>query len=212
MDLADQLKSACSEVTKFFNERNPGFQDQTIATFPRKYIDTYLRRHILLLYRPLMFEAQKDPRFYLSHKMCVESAIIMASYTDEINLPSQIEDDFAKLMVQGSGHLRGGLSLDVALTLALELIREQDEHRDEYQDDDSARELSRAFRRPFLHRLKHIRDQLFQIIELGIPSLKRFLMISAFLAQFEALEFGVNAKAAFFDAVRQNSQACADSL
>lgn len=213
MDLANQLKSVCSEVTKFFQERKSEFPANFNTTFARKYIDTYLRRHILLLHRLFVLGAQKDPRFCLSHKMCVESAMIMASYTDEIHLPSQITDDFARLMVQGSGHLRGGLSLDVAMTIALELVREQNEHLNERRDeDDPAQALSRAFHQPYLHRLKHIRDQLFQVIELGVPSLKRFSMVAAFLAQFEAHENSANAKIAFFDAVRQNAQACADSL
>lgn len=208
MDLANQLRSACTEVTRYFNERKSDFAN---ANFPRKYIDMYLRKHILLLQRPFMLEVDKDPRFYLSHKMCVESAMIMASYTDEIKLPSEITDDFASLMVQGSGHMRGGLSLDVAMTLALELntsLREEDGH----DEDDPARAISRAPRRPFLRRLTHIRNQLFQIIELGNPSMKRFLMTSSFLAQFEAFEAGANAKAAFFDALRQSTRACAVSL
>lgn len=209
MDLASQLRSACAEVTKFFNERKSDFP--TNPNFSRRYIDTYLRRHIFLLHRPFMLKAQKDPRFYLSHKMCVESAMIMASYTDELNLPSEITDDFAKMMVQASGHLRGGLTLDVAMTLALELNASL-QGEDEQNGDDPARALSRSLRRPFLQRLTHIRDQLFHVIELGNPSLKRFLMISSFLAQLEALEAGGNAKASFFDAVRQDAQACVVSL
>lgn len=209
MDLASQLRSACTEVTKFFHERKIDLGVN--PTFSRKYIDMYLRRHILLLHRPFMLEASKDPRFYLSHKMCVETAMIMASYTDELTLPSKITDDFANLMVHASGHLRGGLTLDVAMTLALELNTSL-QGEDETNGDDPAKALSRSLRRPFLQRLTHIRDQLFQVIELGNPSLKRYLMISAFLAQLEALEGGTNAKVAFFDAVRRDAQACVVSL
>lgn len=209
VDLANQIRSACTDVTKFFNERKSDITAN--ATFSRKFIDIYLRKHILLLHRPFMLEAQKDPRFYRSHKICVESAMIMASYADEMSLPSEVTDDFARLMLQGSGYMRGGLSLDVAMTLALELntsLQEEEGHG----DDDPARAISRAFRRPFLSRLTHIRDQLWQAIELGNPSMKRFLMISSFLAQFEALEAGTNAKTAFFDAIRKNTQACLEAL
>lgn len=212
LDLANRLRSACTEVTKFFNERKlHSNQTDNPVDFSRKYIDMYLRKHILLLHRPFMLAALKDPRFYLSHKTCVESAMIIASYTDDCRLPAEIRDHFARLMVNGAGHVRGGLSLDVAMTLALELKRSLQED-DGHGDDDPARALSLSLRRPFLQRLKKIRDQLLWIIKQGNPSMKRFLMVSSFLAQFEALEAGSPAKPAFLDAVRRDARECVESL
>lgn len=151
-----------------------------------------------------MLAAEKDPRFYLSRKMCLESCIIMASSTDELYLVSEAIDHFSSLMAQGSGHLRGGLSLDVSMTLAYELNAQ-------YREDgslrgpgshDPARELAIAAREPVMRRLEQIRDVHAQIIALGNPSLKRFFMVSAALAQIRTLEAGGDVKAAFYAAVK----------
>lgn len=205
VDLANQLRAACTEVAAFFQAHSSYYGPET-ASFHRKYIDTYLRRHILLLHRPFMLQAQKDPRFYLSRKMCLESCTIMASYTDAVDFPCDKLDDFSALMVHGSGHFRGGLSLDVIVTLALELITQLQE------DDpspapkqaayDPARELARAAREPIIRRLEHIQDQLYQVIALGNPSLKRYGIISALLGYIKALESGRNTKTAIYEAVK----------
>lgn len=214
VDLANQLRMACTEVTIFFQDRSAALGHKT--SFHKKYIDMYLRKHILLLHRPFMLEAQKNPRYYLSRKMCLESCMIMASYTDELHLPSIVADDFLNLMARGSGFLRGGLSLNVIMTLAFELnIQLQEDgptNNVEPTSYDPARELARAAREPIIRRLEHIRNQLFQIIDLGNPSLKRFLMISSFLGQFKALETGGNAKVAFYNAFTDSAQKCMGSL
>ncbi|KUI61353.1 hypothetical protein VP1G_08532 [Cytospora mali] len=214
VDLANQLRSACTDVAEFFQSRASYLDPET--AFHRKYIDMYLRRHILLLHRPFMLQAQKDPLFYLSRKTCLESCMIIASYTDEIKLPSTEPDDFSNLMVHGSGHFRGGLSLDVIVTLAFELITQLQEDgpsRAPGQPSyDPARELAQAARKPIIVRLEHIREQLFQIIALGNPSLKRSGIISALLAYIKALEAGENAKAAFYDAIRECMEKCLELL
>lgn len=161
-----------------------------------------------------MLAAQKDAHFYLSRKMCLESCMIMASSTDEIDLPSKPLDHFSSLMAQGSGYLRGGLTLDVSMTLAYELNAQ-------YQEDgsvrgpgsyDPARELASAAREPVMRRLEHIREVHAQIIALGNPSLKRFFMVSAALAQIKTLEAGGDVKAAFYAAVKEAMVRCTKSL
>ncbi|ROV98640.1 hypothetical protein VSDG_04347 [Cytospora chrysosperma] len=210
VDLANQLRSACTEVAAFFQYRASHLDPET--AFHWKYMDMYLRRHILLLHRPFMLQARKDPRFYLSRRMCLESSMIMASYADGLNLPFAEPDDFSRLMVHGSGHFRGGLSLDVIVTLAFELITQLQEDgpgRARGQPSyDPARELARAAREPIICRLEHIRGQLFQAIALGNPSLKRSGIISVLLAHIKALEAGENAKAALYDAIKECMEKC----
>lgn len=213
VELANQLRTACTEVAAFFQSRASHLEPETVA-FHRKYIDLYLRRHILLLHRPFVLQAQEDPRFYLSRKVCLDSCMIMASYTDDLNLPMAEPDDFSSLMIHGSGHFRGGLSLDVIVTLALELItqlqedgpgrapgRQQGEKENEQPSYDPARELARAAQEPIIRRLQHIQEQLFQVVAFGKPSLKRSGIISALLAQVRALEAGGNFKEAFCKAI-----------
>lgn len=140
----------------------------------------------------------------------------MASYTGDLNLPLAEPDDFSSLMVHGSGHSRGGLGLDVIVALAFELITQIQEDgpgRAPGQPSyDPARELARAAREPIVRRLEHIREQLFQIIALGKPSLKRYGIISVLLAHIKALEAGGNAKAALHEAIKEHMEKCLNLL
>lgn len=228
VDLANQLRKAGANASAFlssYGSRTGSSQ----ATFPSKYIDALLRKHILLLYRPFLLARRdlKDQQaLSQTRKMCLESCMIMASYTDDMDLafPSRPPDDFSRLMVYGAGYMRAGLTLDVITTLAYELtiqLQEEEEERRSTTADgvgenatpgpstyDPARELARAARQPILRRLEHIRSQLAQTIINGSSSLKRYMLVSALLAQITTLEAGGNAKAAFHAAVRDAFRQC----
>lgn len=214
VDLANQLRSACTEVAAFFQSRAAYLEPET--AFHRKYIDMYLRKHILLLHRPYMLQAHGDPRFYLSRKTSLESCMIMASYTDDLSLPFAEPDDFCSLMVHGSGHFRGGLGLDVIVTLAFELITQLTEDGPSRAPGqisyDPAHKLAREAREPIVRRLEHIREQLFQIIALGNPSLMRSGMVSVLLAHIKALEAGGNTREPLYGAVQECMEKCLELL
>ncbi|KAF3761061.1 hypothetical protein M406DRAFT_93912 [Cryphonectria parasitica EP155] len=212
VDLTNQVRKACAEVSAFFASHSKVLGPD--ADFNQKYLDMYLRKHILLLHRPFMLEARQDPRFYLSRKICLETSMIMASYTDELNLPSPNMSDFSSLMVHGSGHLRGGLSLDVIITLAFEVNAQLQEEESTLGplSGDPAQQLAQQARQPITRRLEHIRTQLYEIIAKGNPTLKRFGITSALLAQIKALEAGENVKNAFFDAIKDVLQKCTETL
>lgn len=216
VEIGNQFRHACAESSAFFSAHFPELGPRETQVFHRKYIDMYLRRHILLLHRPFMLASKKDPHFYLSRKMCLESCMIMAAYTDDMGLPTKMPDDFACLMVEGSGHLRGGLSLDVIITLAYELNTQLQEEESapgsQSHSYDPARDLARAAREPILRRLEHIREQLSQTIALGSPSLKRLFMVTGSLAQIRTLEAGGDVKIAFYSAVKDAIQRCTDLL
>lgn len=210
--LGNKVRNACTDASTFFSTHFSYLGSDEM--FHRKYLDMYLRRYILLLHRPFMLASQNDPRFYLSRKMCLESCMITASYVDELRLPSKALDEFSSLLIQGSGHLRGGLSLDVIMTLVYELNAQHREDGSTQRQNvyNPVRELANAAREPIVRRLEHIREQLSQIIALGNPSLKRFVLISAALAQIKALEVGGDVKAAFYAAVKESMQRCTKSL
>lgn len=212
VDLANRIRRACTEASNFFACYAVALGPE--AAFHRKYIDMYLRKHILLLHRPFMLEAREDSRFYLSSKICLDTCMIMASYADEMNLPSPGLDDFSSMMVHGSGHLRGSLTLDVIITLVYELNTQfQEEGASQGPiPGDPAHEAARMAREPIVRRLEHIRKQLCEIIRLGLPTTKRFVMTSALLAQVKALETGDNVRSASVDAVKESTQICTESL
>lgn len=211
VELADQLRKACAEASAFFSAHLEQLGPE--STFHRMYVDMYLRKHILLLHRPFMLAAPRDPRFHLSRKTCLESCVIIASYINEKTISGGVLDLF-KMMTHGSGLLRGALSLDIIVTLGYEInIQLQEEgHLQEATVYDPARELARVGREPVLRRLENIREQLAKNIVQGDPSLKRFVMTSALLSKIKALESGGNVRNAYYDAVKDAAQVCTRSL
>lgn len=211
VELADQLRKACTEASAFFsaNARDLGPE----SVFHRMYIDMYLRKHILMLHRPFMLAAQEDPRFHLSRKVCLESCMIIASYIHEQHNSVGLLD-LSRMMIHGSGFLRGALSLDVIVTLGYEVITQLQEEGSLQEPNtyDPARELARSGREPVIRHLENIRGQLAKSIAQGDPSLKRFIMVSALLSKIKALESGGNVRDAHYDSVKNAVQVCSKSL
>lgn len=211
VELGDQLRKACTEASVFFSANAERLGPE--SAFHRMYIDMYLRKYILLLHRPFMLAAQRDPRFYLSRKICLESCTIIAAYLNEKS-DSGGAIDLSRMMIHGSGCLRGALSLDVIVTLAYELntqLQEED-HLQEPIAHDPVRELARAGREPVIRRLEHIREQLAKSITSGDPSLKRFILLTALLSKIKTTDSGGNVRDALFDSVRDAVQFCTKSL
>lgn len=211
VDLADQLRKACAEASAFFSAHTKELGPECM--FHRMYVDMYLRKHILLLHRPFMLAARQDPRFYLSRKVCLESCMIIASYINEDSTSCGVIN-FSRMMAHGSGSLCGALSLDVIVTLGYELNTQlqEEELLQEPTVYDPARELARAGREPIIHRLEHIQEQLTKSIAQGNSSLKKLIIVSAILAQINALESGGNVRAALHYAVKEGIQVCSQSL
>ncbi|KAL1981213.1 hypothetical protein VTN96DRAFT_2965 [Rasamsonia emersonii] len=212
--LGTELRTACREIAAFFHanmSRQPG-RDLGPTDFHRKFLDMYVRRYVLFLHRPFMLDARKDPRFYLSRKVCVESSMVIASYADSLKLPSGEVDDLGRLTIFGRGTFKGALSLDVITVLGLEIITQLEEEAATRPSgcvaDDPLDEMAKANRAPFVQRLEHILEQLLQIIELGQPSLKRYNMVAAMLSQIQAMESGQNVTQAVYETVKQSLKKC----
>lgn len=211
LELDDQLRKACTEVSVFFSAHAKELGPESV--FHRMYIDMYLRKHILLLHRPFMLAAREDPRLQLSRKICLESCTIIAAYLNEKSDSGGVVD-LSRMMIHGSGVLRGALSLDVIVTLAYELNTQLQEEGSLQEPcaPDPARELARAGREPIIRRLEHIREQLAKSITSGDPSLKRFILLTALLSKIKTLESGGNVRDVFPGAVRNAVQFCTKSL
>ncbi|OJK01510.1 hypothetical protein ASPACDRAFT_2061, partial [Aspergillus aculeatus ATCC 16872] len=222
IQLGTKLRDVCQTLTSFFSSHAPSpttpqHQNQSQhtnsdlhpASFHHKFLDMILRRYILLLHLPFMREAATNPQYHFSRKVCLESAMIIASYASTLNLPATTDlDAFARLLIAGRGSFRGPLSLELFSILGLEVITQLDESPPPppppppqppasaptltatAMTSNPLAELARATRAPLIQTLEHIRDQIFQIIRLGTPSLKRCIVLSAMLAQIRAMETG----------------------
>ncbi|OXN27035.1 hypothetical protein CDV57_04237 [Aspergillus fumigatus] len=213
--LGNELRSACRDIAALFhtsqNQPKQGGRTPGMTDFHLRFLDMYLRRYILFLHRPFMMKARTDPRFYLSRKVCLESCIVIASYAEHLNLPSDTLDDISHLTIVGRGSFKGALSFDVITSLGLEIITQLEEEASTRSVGTSAPiiadpldKMAKAHREPLIRSLEHIQEQLLQIIALGQPSLKRYNFLSAILSQIRAMESGQPIQPAIYETVKES--------
>jgi hypothetical protein len=213
--LGNELRSACRDIAALFytsqNRSRHGGRSPGMTDFHLRFLDMYLRRYILFLHRPFMIQARKDPRFYLSRKVCLESCVVVASYADHLNLPSDTLDDISHLTIVGRGSFKGALSFDVITSLGLEIVTQLEEEACTRPVGssapfiaDSLDKMAKAHRAPLIRSLEHIQEQLLQIIALGQPSLKRYNFLSAILSQIRAMESGRPIQPAIYETVKES--------
>ncbi|QMW36960.1 hypothetical protein G4B11_000196 [Aspergillus flavus] len=193
LQIATDLQKACRDLATYFQLHWPQYSGET--DLHRKFLDMQIRRYILLLHRPYMLQAQHNPRFYLSRKICGESAMIIASYAESLQLPSQNLDDLSRLMVMSTGPFCGALHLDIITVLGLEVTSQLKETATGSSEPgqltmDPLAEMSKAQREPMIRILEHINDQMLQVVALGIARFKRYIFLSVVLCQIRALESG----------------------
>lgn len=167
------------------------------AEFHHKVLDTFLRRTILLLYRPFILKCPQDPRFYLARKLSLESAMVIASYADTTDIVSKPLDDYTKLSISGVGAFKGAFSIDTIIVICVELVTQLEEEAKTrprlpgggpFVPDNVLHRMAQASRRPIIDTLEHIQEQLLQVIGLGIPSMKRCAILSTVMGQIKAME------------------------
>jgi hypothetical protein len=214
LQLGSELRTACREVAAFFHSCPPRSDENgsvlPLTEFHRKFLDIYLRRYILLLHRPFMLQARRDPRFYLARKLCVESSTVIGSYTRTTKLDdaSSAPDDLLRLSMVGRGVFKCSLSLDVIMVLALEVINQLEEEGPVQGVPDPLDDLNRTSRARLVRILEDISDRLLEVIERGSPTLKRYMFISAYLSQIRAMESGQPVKQVVYEAMLEAMRKC----
>lgn len=190
INLGNDVLAVCREVAKFaLEEISESTSNSGSHEFQAGFLDIQLRRYVLLLHRPFVLQARRDPKFYFSRKICLETAMVIASYSKKLNLPSKVLDDISSLMKTVRSPINGPLNLDVITMLGLEVMT-QIEESGPSPATDAAVMLAKATRAPILDQLEHIQEQLLQIIASGGRSLKRYAYITAMLHQLQAMEEG----------------------
>ncbi|KAL2851886.1 fungal-specific transcription factor domain-containing protein [Aspergillus pseudoustus] len=209
LDLGSQLRAACRKAAAFFSSANTDTDAEVESCkFQAKFIDIQLHRYILALHTPFVVQARKDPQYYFARKACLDSVATMAAYANALNLPADAPDDICRLFVSGKGSFKGPLSLDVIGPIGLELVTQLEEEYFPGLDGDPLDKLAGAGRDHLIETLEHILRQLFQIIAMGTPSMKRFGLTAAVLGQIRAMKAGRDIKGVVYEAVIQSFKDC----
>jgi hypothetical protein len=203
--LGSEVSAACKEMAVIFHNyfsRTSGSRFRP-TPFHHRLMDTLLRRFLLNLYRPFTIQAIKDPRFYLSRKLSLDSALSIASYADSPSTSPSTDHiayrDFQRLCLSGAGLFKGHLSLDVMIVIGLELITQLEEEVTQQPTtsplpSNAMDQIAEASRAPLIKALERIEEQLYQSLEAGIPSMKRYCLLAGVLAQITAVPRGEQAE------------------
>lgn len=206
LQLGGEVAAACKEMAALFHTWLPRTGKSMLrpTQFHHRLMDTILRRFLLNLYRPFTAQAAQDPRFYLSRKLSIDSALILASYTEDPSPTSGTDQtpyqDFHRLSLSGAGVFKGCLSLDVIIVISLELITQLEEEAailpisPQSYTSNGADQMVHATRKPLIQALERIKDRIYRGLVAGIPSMKRYCLLVGVLAQVQAVPHGEQAE------------------
>ncbi|PYI02879.1 hypothetical protein BO78DRAFT_472377 [Aspergillus sclerotiicarbonarius CBS 121057] len=226
IDLATKLRTACHTITAFFQTTTTPTSTSPNSLphptpFHHKHLLTTLHRYILHIHFPFARESLTTPQYHFSRKLCLESALTIASYTPSTD-PTAPLDDFSRLILTARGPLRGPLNLDIISALALELTTQLEEspppapntNRNITITITPLATLTTTTRLPILQSLQHLQSQSAHIFQsLQTPTLKRYIIISALISQIKATESGSrNPQNAVYDTVKECLGVCQTAL
>lgn len=219
LHLGREVTVACKEMAALFHTWLSRTSKNMFppTQFHQRMMDTILRRFLLNLYRPFASRAAQDPRFYLSRKLSIDSALILASYTEsptpDMDADQSPYRDFQRLILSGTGIFKGCLSLDVIIVISLELITQLEDEATTIPTGpipsipNTVDKMTQSARTPLIQALERIKDHLYQGLAAGIPSMKRYCLLTGVLAQVQAVPQGEQAewthiREAFMDSMR----------
>ncbi|PWY94079.1 C6 zinc finger domain protein [Aspergillus sclerotioniger CBS 115572] len=222
IDLSTKLRTTCHTITAFFQSftttnTTPSPNSLPYPTpFHHKHLLTTLHRYILHLHFPFARESLTTPQYHFSRKLCLESALTIASYNPSTDPSAQL-DDFSRLVLTARGSLRGPLNLDIISALALELTTQLEESPPPPSPDPiqtPLATLTTTARIPILQTLQHLQVQSAHVFQaLKTPSLKRYIIVSALVSQIKAMEAGNrNTQTVVYDTVRECLGVCQGAL
>jgi hypothetical protein len=208
--LTTDMRQACRKLADFTQscKKSPSGLGLRPTEFHKRFLDMDFRRYILALHVPFIVQARKDPRFFYSRKASLESAMVIASYADSLNLPAIPADDFSKMILAGTGSFKGPLGLDIISVLGLEIVTQLEDESSEQSLLGPGEEIAKATRAPIVRILEHILTQLLQIISLGSPNMKSYNFLAAILAQIRAMESNQCIKRVVYETVKQGLHEC----
>lgn len=190
LELGSHIDSFCKELDSHFSPRGLSYT----------LLDMQLHRLMILLYRPFVIQATHNPLFSHARKLSLDAAMAIASYArDNMDVTHKPLGAYTLLCMTGTGAFKGPLSLDVILAICFEVITQLDEGQ-------------MSCDQPIRH-LEHIEKQMLSLIEMGIPSMKRYAIISTALSQIREMQnTGDCSKDVIHDALLECVRKCASAL
>lgn len=209
--VGSELSKACRQNDAFLSKFNQCLAaDAKSSQFHRNLLDCSIRRFLLLVHRPFAAKGLKDPHYYFSRKVCLDSAVHMLKYpcsdfpTDGQVVNNGIRDDFAQLKTVSGGFFKR-LMVHAAMVIFAELYTQLDEDPMFSEHDKPSRESLKQC----LRELIQLAADRISVVENNV---KGHLFMSVVLAQLEAMENGGDPERAVLEAARKSADKCYDLL
>ncbi len=205
------LSKACKDNNAFISRANQSLRPQDRVTqLQRNLLDLSIRRFLLLVHRPYAAKAQKDPHYYFSRKVSLDTAVTLLKYpcsdypTNEETSNNDIRDDYAQLKRVNGGFFKS-VMVHVAMVIFAELYTQLEEETTFTEHSKSGRESLKQCLRDIIILSR-------ERIAAGENNVKGNLFISVVLAQLEAMEDGLDSERIVLDAATKSADRCYDLL
>ena len=208
--LGSQVTAACKEATQLINDYPLTLPCPT--TLQRNLLDLFIRRFLLALHRPFALKSRVHPQYYFSRKVCLDTALIMASNSHssptEPPLPPGHMDDYTRLKNVGGGIYRDAI-MYASTIVFFELIQQLEE---ELANGFGLSVLARSARVPLHQCVRGVMELSAARIALGDNNVKWHLLLCTAMGQVDALEKGTNPRQEMLEAARVGARACLELL
>ena len=208
--LGNEITKACKEASVLMNGYSLTLPQPT--ALQRNLLDLFIRRFLLAVHQPFAFKSQADPRYYFSRKVCLDTALIMASEsysspTEPLPPPGHT-DDYTRLKRVGGGIYKDAI-MYAGTIVCFELIQQLEE---ELANGLGLSASARSARVPLHRCVRDLAELSAARIALGDNNVKWHLLLCAAVGQVEALEKGTDPRQEMLEATRVGGKACLELL
>ncbi|KFY48463.1 hypothetical protein V495_01277 [Pseudogymnoascus sp. VKM F-4514 (FW-929)] len=202
-----ELIKVCRDNKAFILRVNQLREPQDKVTqFNINMADFSIRLVLLLLHRPFASKGMKDPRFYYSRKICLESALTILNYPSSEYAPinqapdNMLRDDYTQFKVV-SGNFK-------SIIIYMGTIIFHEVHTQLEEEGPAIARETNDSRETLKKSLRDLRDLAEDRVNMGENNIMIRLFLSITLALIGAIEEGRDPEPAALDAARKNSQFC----
>ncbi|TAQ89012.1 hypothetical protein B7494_g2675 [Chlorociboria aeruginascens] len=205
-----ELSKACRDSKSFMLRiiREP---EARVTQLNINLLDLSIRLFLLILHRPFAAKGMKDPHFYFSRKICLETAVTMLNYpssrsptTNEMD-GNVIRDDYTQLKIVSGGFFKG-VAIYAVLTIFQELYTQLEEEGPAFTEE------VQTSREPLKQCLRDIKNLIVDRITTGENNIMGHMLLSVVLAQIEATEEGINPEPVVLESAKNSVSLCYELL
>jgi hypothetical protein len=189
--LGSKLRAVLEENMRLLRSYSGGQQHQQLITaFQVKFFELLTYRFLLVLHFPFAIKARTNPRYYFSHKVCLDLSLSLlrcyptAPYPFATTSSQAVEEeDYARLQVLGSGIFRNS-PLRAVIFVCIELLVQLED----VQLGQSGSTFHSLGRQELYKIVAEYVQLLAKRIEAGETTVRGHVFFSGLLAHIEALQ------------------------